>query len=273
MTPEQYCEQKAAPRGSSLHYALLQVQGPRRAALLALHAWRREVTDIATELSDHAVALQKLGWWVQELDRCFAGRPQHPVTQALAPHVESFGLTREPFIHALSGVEFDLRQNRYLDYALLQRQCEQVAGSIGQVAARILGATSPPVLQHAQRLGLALQLIAQIRDVGHHARRGRVTLPLEDLQRFDVKLGDLLDGKYVAGFGPLMQFQTQRARVTLAEALALLPAAEAAAQRPARVLAALYAALLAEIERSDFQVLQQRIALTPLRKLWIAWRT
>jgi phytoene synthase len=273
MTPEQYCEDKVAPRGSSLHYALLRVPGPQRVALLALHAWRREVAAIMDEVSDPAVALHKLGWWTQELDRCFAGAPRHPVTQALAPQIKPFGLAREPFVQILVGVEFDLRQNRYLDYALLRRQSEQVAGTVGEVAARILGATQPATIDSACRLGLALRLIALLRDLGRHARQGRVYLPLEDLQRFDVKLADLLGSKYVDGFVPLMQFQAQRARTVLREAQELLPPPERTQQRPARVLAALYEALLTEIERSGFQVLQQHIALTPLRKLWIAWRT
>jgi phytoene synthase len=88
-----------------------------------------------------------------------------------------------------------------------------------------------------------------------------------------VRVADLLEGRYVEGYLPLMRLQAQRARSVYAEALAALPAADRPAQRPGLVMAAIYATLLDEIEREDFRVLHQRVALTPLRKLWIAWRT
>lgn len=98
-------------------------------------------------------------------------------------------------------------------------------------------------------------------------------IPVDELQRFEVRAADLLAGRYVDGFVPLMRFQAERARATYREAIDLLPAVDRRAQRPGLIMGAIYATLLDEIERENFQVLHQRIALTPLRKLWIAWRT
>jgi phytoene synthase len=173
----------------------------------------------------------------------------------------------------LEGMEMDLRQNRYLDYAALARYAHRVAGVVGEISAGVFGATDPRTVDYAARLGLALQLINVIRDVGDDARRGRIYLPVDELQRFGVRAADLLDRRYADGFVPLMRFQAERARATYREALDMLPAADRRAQRPGLVMGAIYATLLDEIERADFQVLHQRVALTPLRKLWIAWRT
>jgi phytoene synthase len=272
MTPEEYCQQKAAPRGSALFYALLRAPAARRPALLALHAWWREVAGIADEVHDTDVARQKLAWWARESERCLAGQAAHPVTRALAPYAAGGALRREPFAEVIEALDFDLRNPRYVDYALLRRQAEQSVGAVSELSATLLGATDEGSRAYARQLGVALRLVAAIRNVGRDARHGCVRLPLEDLQRFGVTVAELRDRRYVEGFQPLMRFQAQRARATLAHALSALPADRRAALHPTVALAAIYRALLDEIEQAGFAVLHQRIALTPLRKLWIAWR-
>lgn len=122
-----------------------------------------------------------------------------------------------------------------------------------------------------------MQLTNIIRDVGDDARRGRIYLPVNELQQFGVKANEILLRSQPWGYGErftaLMQFQAERAHRLYDEALALLPEADRAAQKPGLMMANIYRALLVEIEREGFQVLHQRIALTPLRKLWIAMRT
>ena len=273
MTPDEYCQQKAAASGSSFYYSFLFLPQERRRAIVALYAYCREVDDIVDEMQEPAVAQARLAWWSEEIGRLYAGQPQHPVTRALLPHLAAFRIGRESLLLVLEGMAMDLRQNRYLDYPTLVRYCHNVAGVVGELAAGIFGVSDERSYEYARKLGLALQLTNIIRDVGEDARRGRVYLPLDELQHHGVKVADLLDGRYVEGYLPLMQAQARRARGVYAEALAALPGADGRAQRPGLIMGAIYATLLDEIEREGFQVLHQRIALTPLRKLWIAWRT
>ena len=273
MSPDEYCQQKAAHSGSSFYYSFLFLPPQRRQAITALYAYCREVDDVVDEIEDPAVARAKLAWWADEIDRLYAGDPQHPVTRALAPHLRAFDIRRDRLLLVLEGMAMDLQQNRYLDYPSLARYCHNVAGVVGELSAGVFGASQERTYEYARKLGLALQLTNIIRDVGEDARRGRVYLPLDELQRHGVRVADLLEGRYVDGYLPLMRLQAQRARSVYAEALAALPAADRPAQRPGLVMAAIYATLLDEIEREDFRVLHQRVALTPLRKLWIAWRT
>jgi phytoene synthase len=273
MSPDEYCQQKAAASGSSFYYSFLFLPPRRRRAITALYAYCREVDDVVDEMQDPAVARARLAWWSDEIGRLYAGDPQHPVTRALAPHLSAFDIRRDSLLLVLEGMAMDLQQNRYLDYAALARYCHNVAGVVGELSAGIFGASQERTYEYARKLGLALQLTNIIRDVGEDARRGRVYLPLDELQRHGVRVADLLEGRYVEGYLPLMRLQAQRARSVYAEALAALPAADRPAQRPGLVMAAIYATLLDEIEREDFRVLHQRVALTPLRKLWIAWRT
>jgi phytoene synthase len=273
MTPDEYCQDKAAQSGSSFYYSFLFLPAARRRAITALYAYCREIDDAVDEASDPSVAQAKLGWWSSEIERLFARDPQHPVTRALAPHVDSFGIRREQLLQVLDGMRMDLTQTRYLDFTALARYCHLVAGVVGELSAGIFGATDARTMEYARKLGLALQLINIVRDVGEDARRGRIYIPVDELQRFGVKAADLLNARYADGYLPLMKFQARRARALHREALAALPAADRSAQRPGLIMAAIYVALLDELERDGFPVLHQRVSLTPLRKLWIAWRT
>jgi phytoene synthase len=277
MTPEQYVQDKAARSGSSFYYAFLFLPPPRRAAITAFYAFCREVDDVVDEVSDPSVASAKLDWWRKEVARAFEGTPEHPVMRALMPLARDYSIERRHLDAVIEGCQVDLQQSRFLDFAGLERYCHLVAGVVGEVACNIFGRSSEATLAYAHRLGLAMQLTNIIRDVGDDARRGRIYIPMSELRQFDVKAQDLLLRQapwgYSERFTALMRFQAERAHRLYEEALALLPAAERRPQKPGLMMAAIYRTLLVEIERSGFQVLHQRISLTPLRKLWIAART
>ncbi len=276
-SPEQYVQAKAAGSGSSFYYAFLFLPPPRRAAITAFYAFCREVDDVVDETSDAGVAATKLAWWRREVAEAFAGRPTHPVTRALMPLAAPFAIEAAHLNAVIDGCEIDLQQTRFLDFAGLQRYCHLVAGVVGEVAANIFGRSHDDTLRYAHRLGLAMQLTNIIRDVGDDARRGRIYLPVDELQRFDVKAAELLKREapwgYSERFEALMRFQAARAHATFDEALALLPEADRTAQKPGLMMANIYRTLLREIEAQGFRVLHQRTSLTPLRKLWIAART
>jgi len=272
MTPEQYVQQKAAASGSSFYYAFLFLPPPRRAAITAFYAFCREVDDVVDEVSDPGIARTKLAWWQAEVAQSFAGKPSHPVMQALMPSVPVFGLAQDQLQSVIRGCQMDLEQTRYLDFPGLQRYCHLVAGVVGEVAARIFGQTQEQTTAYAHKLGLAFQLTNIIRDVGEDALRGRIYLPVDELQKFDVKAHEILQRTHSERFVALMRFQAQRAHALYEEALALLPAADRRSQKPGLMMASIYRTLLREIEAEDFQVLNQRISLTPLRKLWLAWK-
>jgi 15-cis-phytoene synthase len=277
MTPEQYVQDKAAHSGSSFYYAFRLLPPERRAAITAFYAFCREVDDVVDEVHDPGVAATKLAWWRKEVASAFAGQPSHPVTQALLPHAVAYAIEPEHLLAVVEGCEMDLQQTRYLDFAGLARYCHLVAGVVGEVAANIFGRTDVATIAYAHRLGLAMQLTNIIRDVGDDARRGRIYLPVSELKQFDVKAGEILERKapwgYSERFTRLMRFQAERAHRTFDEAMAMLPAADRRTQRPGLAMAQIYRTLLREIEGEEFRVLHQRIALTPLRKVWIAMRT
>jgi phytoene synthase len=272
MTPQDYVQQKAAASGSSFYYAFLFLSKPRRAAITAFYAFCREVDDVVDEMVDPSVAGTKLAWWQAEVAQSFAGQPSHPVMKALMPWTAEYQIEQRHLQAVIEGCQMDLSQTRYLDYPGLQRYCHLVAGIVGEVAAQIFGQTQPETTLYAHKLGQALQLTNILRDVGEDALRGRIYLPVNELQMFDVKAHEILKRTYSDRFTALMKFQAQRAQGLYDEALALLPQADRQAQKPGLMMASIYRALLNEIERDNFQVLHQRVSLTPLRKLWLAWK-
>jgi phytoene synthase len=272
MTPDEYCQQKAAASGSSFYYSFLFLPPERRRAITALYAFCREVDDVVDESTDLQVAATKLAWWRTELGNLFEGRPQHPVTRALQPHL-ALGISRESLLEIVAGMEMDLNQARYLDWPGLEKYCHRVASVVGICAAGIFGYSDPRTLEYARNLGLAFQLTNIIRDVGEDARKNRIYVPMDDLKRFGVTASDILNARHSEAFSKLMAFEAERAKALYAKAFESLPAVDRRAQRPGLIMAAIYRALLDEIEEDGFQVLKGKTSLTPVRKLWIAWKT
>ncbi|AEE66612.1 phytoene synthase [Bordetella pertussis] len=273
MTPDEYCQEKAAKSGSSFYYSFLFLPPARRRAITALYAFCREVDDVVDECSDPSLARVKLAWWRTQVDQMVDGKPDHPVTRALQPHLADCNITRERLLAVIDGMEMDLDQTRYLDWPGLRKYCWHVAGVVGELSAGVFGYQDARTLDYAGKLGLAFQLTNIIRDVGDDARRGRIYLPVNELQQFEVKAADILNGVHSERFSALMRFQAERTRGLYREAMQALPETDRRAQRPGLMMAAIYHALLDEIERDDWQVLHQRISLTPVRKLWLAWKT
>jgi phytoene synthase len=273
MTPDEYCQQKAVASGSSFYYSFLFLPPERRRAITALYAFCREVDDVVDECSDAQLARTKLAWWRLEVGKLFHEKPSHPVTKALLPSVNAFGVNEKQLNEIIDGMEMDLTQTRYLDFAGLERYCYHVAGAVGLLAAGIFGYRNPRTLEYAKNLGTAFQLTNIIRDVGEDARKNRIYLPMDELKKFEVPASDILEAKDSENFRKLLAFQTRRAESFYAKAIQSLPAEDRRTQRAGLIMAAIYRATLVEIEREGFKVLTQRTSLTPLRKLWLAWKT
>lgn len=273
MSPDEYCEEKAAQSGSSFYYAFRFLEPDRRRAITALYAFCREVDDVVDEVSDENIARTKLNWWREEIERLYAGMPRHPISRALEPHLASFDLSREYFEEIVDGMEMDLDYDSYPDFATLSLYCYRVASVVGILSAHIFGYSDRRTLKYAHDLGTALQLTNILRDVHEDAMRGRVYIPLDEIRKHDVRPEEfqvnVTDDRHRALFAE----QAERALYYYERAEQHLPAVDRDAQRPGLIMAAIYRTLLAEIASDGYRILEHRVRLTPLRKLWIAWRT
>lgn len=273
----QYCQNKAAASGSSFYYSFMFLPQERRRAITALYAYCREVDDVVDECTDPGVARSKLAWWREEVARLYEGKPQHPVARALADVIGTYGITRDQLLTVIDGMAMDLEYNRYPDFDTLKLYCHRVAGVVGLMSARIFGYTDTRTLDYAADLGLAFQLTNIIRDVGEDARRNRVYLPLDELAKAGLDATQIVHGnaqqEHSENFRKLMEQQVARAQSTYDRAFAQLPQQDRKTQIPGIIMAAIYRTLLEEIRADGCRVLTHRTSLTPVRKLWIAWKT
>ena len=270
-----YCRQKAAESHSSFLSGFRFLSVEKRNAITVLYAFCRELDDVVDGCTDPNVAQITLNWWRSDLEKVFNNEmPEHPVHQALKDIRASFDLPKNEFEALIDGMQMDLEQARYGSFDELKLYCHRVAGVVGRLIARILGFSNPQTLEYADKMGLALQLTNIIRDVGEDARQGRIYLPIEEMQNFDVPANVIMQCKPTDNFAKLMQFQVDRARETYREAMLLLPAADKKSQKVGLIMAAIYYALLNEIDRDGAQnVLTYKIAIPSPRKKRIALKT
>ena len=273
MTPDQYCQDKAAKSGSSFYYSFMFLPAKQKQAIIALYAFCREVDDVVDECSDPSLASNKLEWWRSEINNLFAEKANHPVTQALKTSIENYNLPQEYFVEIIDGMAMDLEQFSYANFKDLSLYCYRVASVVGLMAAEIFGYEDRQTLKYAHNLGMAFQLTNILRDVAEDAARGRIYIPQDELLKFNVSKEDILNHQMTDNARQLMAFQAQRANDYYQKAFELLPESDRYSQRCGIIMSAIYQATLKEIEDDHYRVLDQRISLTPLRKLWIAWRT
>ncbi|MCU0869971.1 MAG: presqualene diphosphate synthase HpnD [Burkholderiales bacterium] len=273
MTPDEYCADRAAKSGSSFYYSFRFLPPPQRRAITALYAFCREVDDAVDETSDPGVARTRLDWWRAQIDTIWNGAPAHPVARALVPVVRDHGLDRAHFHGIVDGMQMDLDWNRYPDFATLEVYCHRVAGLVGMLSAEIFGVTRDATRVYARALGIALQLTNILRDVGEDARRNRIYVPLDEITAAGVSVDDFILYRETDAMRALLAQQADRAAHWYDTAYATLPDADRRAQRTGLVMGAIYRRLLHEVRDEGAGVLNRRVSLTPMTKLWLAWRT
>ncbi len=267
-----YCRAVTRQHAKNFYYAFLFLPKAQRDAIYTVYAFCRYCDDIADD--DHALMTQHalLQHWRQELDHCYAGTPTHRITQALQQTVTHYAIPRHYFEELICGVEMDLAVQRYATFSDLEQYCYRVASVVGLACLPIFGATHAGVQSYARNLGLALQLTNIIRDVKEDAERGRIYLPLEDLQAFQYSETELLQQRYTSAFVALMHFQQQRAAAYYQKAAACLMPGDRARLVAPEIMAAIYRTTLRKIVRHRYNVFRGRTSLPTLQKVLIALR-
>lgn len=268
-------------RDTSFYYSFLVLPREKREAIVAVWDFCRAVDDAVDAEPDRARAAAELKRWRAELAACFdRGQAQTPQGTNLVPHIARFNLPRRPFEDLIDGVEMDIGDRRYLSFGDLYQYCLRVASAVGLICIEIFGYRDPRVRDYAVELGVALQLTNILRDVAKDLERGRVYLPLEDLERFDCREEDLRAEVARAGQGlgsarvrALLAYQGARARDYYARARAVLPPGERRRLVAAEIMGEIYFAILRRIERAGYDVFSRVIRVPRPARAWIAAAT
>lgn len=274
MTSSPQITAAAAPRGSSLYYAIYFAPRSLQPALHALHAYRHAITEIPRTVREPSVASAKLNWWREELARAYAGQAQHPVAKAITEDLLSqHPVEQESLAQLIEAVETDLNYGLYSSFRELSDYCHRTGGMITELSVEICAAGQPAPMRYAHDLGMAIQLFDLLRNVRRDLDAGRLYIPETDMQQTGVSQADLLNRRMTGPIRQLFELQAERIDDFFTQALTHLPVEERRNQRSGIVLARLYQALLSEMRTEGLPLLERSIHLTPTRKLWIAWRT
>jgi phytoene synthase len=262
----------ATPPGSSAYYSLRLAPADLRDDLAALHGWRHQVRAVLDQVSDPGVAAAKLGWWREELQRVFSGAPTHPLGRRLAPLVGRLGSGPKPFLDIAWSTEAVLTRHWPKDIGELGACASQDLGALFELVLRLQsedgGGPDPRRIARVRRLGAYGSLVYQIRDSGWLLRRGRLGFIPAD------RLGSLgLTPEHLGQ--PAGRHQLPRLLGELAqEARGLRGDNDDLADLPLtlRIHVRILDLLLAELAAAGFDLADRRVGLTPIRKLWHAWR-
>ena len=187
---------------------------PRRLArhFYPLYAWCRWADNLADETGGGAHALTLLRWWREELERCYAGCPKHPITIALRPTIDRFGLPKQLFLDLLFAFEQDQLVHYYQTFAQLLDYCRGSANPVGRLVLYVCETFNEENAVYSDRICTALQLTNFWQDVCRDLELGRVYLPEEDRQRFGYSDTELRQRLFTVEFRELLQFQVERTR-------------------------------------------------------------
>ncbi len=265
------CAEVTRRSSSNFYYAFMLLPLERRRALHAVYAFCRFVDDIADDESirEPAVLLQR---WREDLDRVYARTPTRAISRALTDAIGRFAIPREYFDDFISGMEMDLSRKRYATFEELRLYCYRAASVVGLMCIEVFGYSNLAAKVYAENLGIAFQLTNILRDVKEDAGRGRIYLPLEDLERFGVTEDEILRGVYNDAFVRLMEFEAIRAREYYEAAERALPNEDRSTLLTAEAMRLIYGSLLRLIVSSNYRVLDRRLSLSAPRKLYLVGR-
>ena len=258
-------------RDSNFALSFLFLPRPQREAIERVYAFCRALDDVSDSALSPEEKKRRLATWRNELDRCYAGKAEHPITVALQETVQQFHLTRIYFDDLLLGIEMDFTISRYQTFVHLSQYCYRVAGAVGLICLEIFGC--PSERDYAVALGIAFQITNILRDVKDDAQRGRIYIPQDDLRRFGYTENDLLNSVYNESFVELMRFEADRAGDYFRRAADLLKPEYQRQLIASEIMAAIYSTLLKRIKTGRYNVFERRVRLSKPHKLALALKT
>lgn len=258
--PEEYCRQKAAATGTSFYYSTLYFPDKIKIDLYALHAFVVELQELITDCSDPGVARMKLGWWVEETQRLKDGFPRHPVTQQLVKVKIHFPEIESVMLQLIRHYEQHINMEAPENYAALMDFLMQGPGLLWKLSARICNPHHPNTPDAIGFLGCQFGWFQIIQNTHDNLQKNRNYWPKDELS-------DSVEAN------EFYTFQIKRLLQELEKGTQQIVDVDQTTQLHALIMAQIIARTCEEIEKSGFRIEQEKITLTPFRKLWIAWRT
>jgi phytoene synthase len=262
-----YCEQVARREAGNFYHAFRVLPRGQRQAMCALYAFLRLTDDLGDSPEPAATKRILLADWRQRFERSLAGDYTHSLHPAFHDTINRYQIPTQYLHDVIDGVEMDLDVTSYATFADLYRYCYRVASAVGLACIHIWGFSDDRAREYAEKAGIAFQLTNILRDLGEDVARGRVYLPVEDLERFDYPACKLAQKERDDHFRSLMRFEIERARIYYDSSERLSPLLHTPGRAVFQVMTRTYRGLLDAMENRDYDVFSSRICLSQWRKL------
>jgi len=267
-----YCERLARSHYENFSVASWFLPKRLRQHFFNVYAYCRISDDLGDETGDCAASLQLLDEWETELNACYGGAPRHPVFVALAGTVREFDIPKHEFSDLLTAFRQDQTTTRYQTFDDLLGYCRNSANPVGHLVLYLCGYRDPERRQLSDFTCTALQLANFWQDVSADFAKGRIYLPLEDLQRYDVSEDSILHGKNTQQFCEMMRFEVLRAREWFERGLPLIGNVNRELAIDIELFSRGGEEILNAIEQRNYAVLGNRPAISKGRKLMLVAR-
>lgn len=268
-----HCQELTKREAKNFYYGFILLPLAKRQAIYAGYAFARRCDDIADDNLEPEEKVRQLAEYRRRLEQCLHGHPSGPVFLALQDTIRRYRIPPEYFWQLIDGVEMDLTVRRYPTFADLRRYCYDVASTVGLISIEIFGyRDGQQARQHAEDLGIALQLTNILRDIREDAQRDRIYIPQDEMERFSYSEADIFNGIANEPFQYLMRFQVERAREYFERGQKLLPLLPRRSRACIAVLQGTYSRILERMEAQPSAVLRERVSLSGSQKLALAGR-
>jgi 15-cis-phytoene synthase len=256
--------------GSNFYYSFLLLPKAKRRAITDVYRFARLLDDVVDEDIQGRDPHAELQTWRDEVEFIYRGTPTTKFGDQLMESIEEFDIPKQPFLELIEGMEMDLKWHSYQSFADLREYCYRAASTVGLICIEIFGYENARTREYAVNLGLALQLTNILRDLKEDIARGRIYLPLEDLERFGYTQDDLRAHRYNQPFIELMKYEYQRARSYFIKAAASLPEQDGPSMFAAEIMAAIYREILEQMPATQYDVFRNRVTVPKSRRMKIA---
>jgi len=256
---------------SNFYLAFNLLPEEKRDAMNTVYAFCRKTDDIVDEGNDpDELKYRKLHHWRVELEKSLSGDSTFPMLNRLAKTIKHFNIPLEPFFDLIKGVEMDIQKKEYLKFDDLLQYCYRVASTVGLMSIEVFGYKKNSTRDYAVNLGLALQLTNILRDVKRDAEIGRIYLPREDMQKFDVSKEQIVEGVFTENFKELMHYEAERAKNFYRKADEALDFEDKPSLFAARAMQHIYFRLLKKLEANEFNIFADNINVSKFEKTSLA---
>lgn len=264
--------EEAVLPGTQFYYSLLGQQQAERRILQAIYAFHEQLHSISHRIQDIGVARTKLNWWQEELQRLAKGKARHPITQTIHQFQDG-SLSTGPYLpEILECTEQLLNSSGFSDHQSLVQHCKRGHGSLGRMCAEVCGYTHHQTPVMIEQIWIAIQLTQLFQSLGYSQNSGYRFLNRDDLDRFNLSFQDF-SLETENDLTPFWRAQFTRIQQLIDQAQIDMSEADRYQQRNSLILAQIQLALIKELRRDGYRIKDQQLQLTPIRMLWIAWRT